>query len=196
MNYYFIVCTGIIIFLICVIFWLACKNVELDDRNESLGNTGEYTRKKFIELNEELNKAKRSNEIRDNIKNFEKYQDELMPIITSNDDFFNKLNDFCKKHCINSTDNLIKELFKWLYEDYNLSELFSAEEINILRMLDNRYGWIGRTKNGELFISTVEISKNHIGIYINAAPDVYKYINIFNDSFKNVTYENSPIRFR
>lgn len=119
-----------------------------------------------------------------------------MPIITNNDDFFNKLNDFCKKHCINSTDNLIKELFKWLYEDCNLSELFSAEEINILRMLDNRYGWIGRTKNGELFISTAEISKNHIGIYINAAPDLYKYINIFNDSFKNVTYENSPIRFR
>lgn len=58
MNYYFIVCTGIIIFLVCVIFWLACKNVELDDRNENLANAGEHIRKKLIELNEELNKAK------------------------------------------------------------------------------------------------------------------------------------------
>ena len=37
MNYYFIVCTGIIIFLVCVIFWLACKNVELDDREWNFG---------------------------------------------------------------------------------------------------------------------------------------------------------------
>ena len=40
----------------------------MTDRNESLENVGEHTRKKFIELNEELNKAKRLNEIRDNIK--------------------------------------------------------------------------------------------------------------------------------
>lgn len=212
MNYYFIVCTGIIIFLVCVIFWLACKNVELDDRNENLANAGEHTRKKLIELNEQLDEERNKNselnkmidelkcpnEIRDSMKNFEKYQDELMLIINSksNDDFWNKLDDFCKKHCINSTDNFIKGLLEWLYEDCNLSELFSVEEINILRMVDNRYGWIGRTKNGELFISTVEISKNHIGVYINAEPGEYKYINIFNDSFKNVTYENSPIRFR
>lgn len=212
MNYYFIVCTGIIIFLVCVIFWLACKNVELDDRNESLGNAGEHTRKMFIELNKQLDeernknselskmidKLRHPNKIRDSMKNFEKYQDELMLIINSksNDDFWNKLDDFCKKHCIDPSDNFTKELLKWLYEDYSLSELFSVKERNILKMVDNRYGWIGRTKNGELFISTVEISKNHIGVYINAEPDEYKYINIFNDSFKNVTYENSPIRFR
>lgn len=211
MNYYFIVCTGIIIFLVCVIFWLACKNVELDDRNESLGNAGEHTRKMFIELNKQLDeernknselskmidKLRHPNKIRDSMKNFEKYQDELMLIIDSksNDDFWNKLDDFCKRHYINK-HNQIKGLLEWLYDDCNLSELFSVEEINILRMVDNRYGWIGRTKNGELFISTVKISKNHIGVYINAEPGEYKYINIFNDSFKNVTYENSPIRFR
>ena len=212
MNYYFIVCTGIIIFLVCVIFWLACKNVELDDRNESLGNAGEHTRKMFIELNKQLDeernknselskmidKLKHPNEFRDSMKNFEKYQDELMLIINSksNDDFWKKLDDFCKKHCIDSSDNFTKQLLKWLYKDYSLSELFSVKERNILKMIDNRYGWIGKTRNGELFISTVEISKNHIGVYINAEPDEYKYINIFNDSFKNVTYENSPIRFR
>lgn len=212
MNYYFIVCTGIIIFLVCVIFWLACKNVELDDRNESLGNAGEHTRKMFIELNKQLDeernknselskmidKLRHPNKIRDSMKNFEKYQDELMLIIDSksNDDFWNKLDDFCKKHCIDPSDNFTKELLKWLYEDYNLSELFSVKERNILKMLGNQYRWVGRTKNGKLFISTVEIPKYYIDDCVIATPDLYKYIEMFNDSFKNVTYENSPIRFR
>lgn len=182
--------------LICLVIYLIYINVKMTDRNERLANAGEHTRKKFIELNEELNKAKRLNEIRDNIKNFEKYQNELISIIDSDDDFFNMLNDFCKKHCINSTDNLIKELFKWLYDDCDLSELFSVEEINILRMLGNQYRWVGRTKNGKLFISTVEIPKYYIDDCVIVTPDLYKYIEMFNDSFKNVTYENSPIRFR
>lgn len=58
--------------LICLVIYLIYINVKMTDRNESLANAGEHTRKKFIELNEELNKAKRLNEIRDNIKNFEK----------------------------------------------------------------------------------------------------------------------------
>lgn len=214
MNYYFIVCTGIIIFLICVIFWLACKNVELDDRNESLENVGEHTRKKFVELNKQLDEERNKNselnkmidelkcpnEIRDSMKNFEKYQDELMLIINSksNDGFWNKLDDFCKKHCINPTDNFIKELLKWLYEDYSLSELFSVKERNILRMIDNHYSWIGRTRNERLFIADKEVAKYHIGddYIINSGIYSIDHLDAFNDSFKNVTYENSPIRFR
>lgn len=186
----------------------------MDDRNESLENVGEYTRKKFIELNKqldeeqnknsELNKMidelKCPNEIRDSMKNFEKYQDELMLIINSksNDDFWNKLDDFCQKHCINPTDNFIKELLKWLYEDYSLSELFSVKERNILRMIDNHYSWIGRTRNERLFIADKEVAKYHIGddYIINSGIYSIDHLDAFNDSFKNVTYENSPIRFR
>ncbi|WRK54592.1 hypothetical protein SD457_06610 [Coprobacillaceae bacterium CR2/5/TPMF4] len=54
----------------------------MDDRNESLGNAGEHTRKMFIELNKQLDeernknselskmidKLKHPNEFRDNIK--------------------------------------------------------------------------------------------------------------------------------
>lgn len=74
---------------------------------------------------------------------------------------------------------------------------FSKEEKTILKAVDKNYTYIARDTQGNLYLCKESIAIEHFDHFITTTNnhDVITF-RMFNNIFKEVTFENGPIEFR
>ena len=75
-------------------------------------------------------------------------------------------------------------------------EFFTKDEQTILRSLPSRFEWIARDADGTLCIYKDIPKRKGIEFICSNPYSEFAGMELFEDIFKGVTFENSPIRFR
>lgn len=77
-----------------------------------------------------------------------------------------------------------------------MMNMFTKDEQTILKNISAKYKWIARDKNGDLFVY-VEKPKKHSTIYYDENHYLGNFrLDLFQEIFKGVTWEDGPIQFR
>lgn len=87
-----------------------------------------------------------------------------------------------------------------LFENKNHvgTKMFTQNENAILKSLPSSFEWIARDKDGEIFVYKYRPKRfgNEFVCKYSIPPTEFTSLKTFNNIFKCVTFENSPIKFR
>ena len=120
-----------------------------------------------------------------NETNFEHYKDELLKAASNN-----TVSMFYEVETGDKAPSL-RKIINWLYQEY---VPFTKTEKIILDNTYNKYKWISRDSNGQLFLYECKPFKSHG--YYRRSNGSYVFFGGYDHLFKNITVDDGPVQFR